>query len=456
MFESKDLHYSLIQNCSDVITILKTDGTISYISPSIERVLGYRPDELIGKNAFEMIHPEDLPKVKDAFMQLVQTPNAQLSVEYRFKHKDNSWRTVESTGSNQLSNSIIEGIIVNSRDITERQRAEELLREAYKKAEDEKAKTEAIIAAISDGISIQDTTFRVLYQNQVHKNLVEGDKRGEYCYLAYAKKDDVCDECPMAQSFKDGKTHTVERTSVWDEDVRHVEIKTSPLKDSQGNIIGGLEVVRDITASKVAEERLRESEEKFRRIFEDGPLGMMIAAPDYRIVKANKAFCNMLGYAEEELVGFGIEDLTYGEDREKSTTLSRQLLEGKIPLFGLEKRYVKKTGQIIWVNLTVTTIHAEDGRVLYALGMIEDVSERKIAEQEREKIILELQHALQNIKTLKGLLPICAWCRKIRDDNGYWKEVEHYIREHSDASFTHGICPECLKRVNFQSKNDLL
>jgi len=87
--------------------------------------------------------------------------------------------------------------------------------------------------------------------------------------------------------------------------------------------------------------------------------------------------------------------------------------------------------------------------------MIEDVSERKFAEQEREKIILELQHALQNIKTLKGLLPICAWCRKIRDDDGYWKEVEHYITEHSDAYFTHGICPECLKRVKFQSKNDL-
>jgi hypothetical protein len=76
-----------------------------------------------------------------------------------------------------------------------------------------------------------------------------------------------------------------------------------------------------------------------------------------------------------------------------------------------------------------------------------DISERKQAAQEREKLILDLQNALQEVKTLSGLLPICASCKKIRDDKGYWNNLELYISEHSDAEFTHGICPECAQRL---------
>ncbi|MCK7491434.1 MAG: PAS domain-containing protein [Comamonadaceae bacterium] len=106
MFENKGLCDSLIEHCSDIITILKTDGTIIFQSTSIRRLLGYEPDELIGKNAFQMVSPDDLPRVMDAFTQVVQTPLAHLSVEYGFKHKDGSWRMIESTGSNQLNNRI--------------------------------------------------------------------------------------------------------------------------------------------------------------------------------------------------------------------------------------------------------------------------------------------------------------------------------------------------------------
>jgi len=112
----------------------------------------------------------------------------------------------------------------------------------------------------------------------------------------------------------------------------------------------------------------------------------------------------------------------------------------------MEKRYVKKSGEILWVNLTATTIRDGEGNVLYAMGMVDDISKRKVAEQEKELLISQLQDALANIKTLKGLIPICAWCKKIRDDKGYWKKVETYIEEHSDASFTAGICPKCLHK----------
>jgi PAS domain S-box-containing protein len=167
----------------------------------------------------------------------------------------------------------------------------------------------------------------------------------------------------------------------------------------------------------------------------------------------------MLGYTGQELSGRGLEDVTYSEDREKTIELSRRLLGGDIPLFQMEKRCIKKNGDILWTSMTTTALRNQDGEVLYGLCMIEDISNRKLAEQERERLIQELQVAMASIKTLKGLLPTCAWCRKVRDDDGYWKKVETYIEEHSDASFTHGICPECLQKndpeayIEYMEKN---
>jgi hypothetical protein len=85
------------------------------------------------------------------------------------------------------------------------------------------------------------------------------------------------------------------------------------------------------------------------------------------------------------------------------------------------------------------------GKVVGYRGTIRDITESRQAEEQREKLILELQKALSEIKTLSGLLPICASCKKNRDDKGYWKQIESYIKEHSEAEFSHSICPNCTK-----------
>ncbi len=107
----------------------------------------------------------------------------------------------------------------------------------------------------------------------------------------------------------------------------------------------------------------------------------------------------------------------------------------------LEISIVRKDGTEVPVEITAgpTTYRGEFALVIYA----RDITGPKKAEQEREKLIQELQKTLQEVKTLSGLLPICAWCKKFRDDEGYWKSVEEYLGEHTGAEFTHGICPEC-------------
>jgi PAS domain S-box-containing protein len=120
----------------------------------------------------------------------------------------------------------------------------------------ERNKFEAIIAALGDGISIQGVDYRVLYQNQVHQSFAGGSRAGEYCYKAYAKSDSVCPDCPVALSFLDGEIHRADRTLTRGMATLHLEIIASPLRDSSGEIIGGIELVRDISARKQAENRL--------------------------------------------------------------------------------------------------------------------------------------------------------------------------------------------------------
>jgi PAS domain S-box-containing protein len=88
-----------------------------------------------------------------------------------------------------------------------------------------------------------------------------------------------------------------------------------------------------------------------------------------------------------------------------------------------------------------------DGKVAGFVGVARDITLRKHMEKERENLIVELQEALDNIKTLKGMLPICSACKKIRDDKGYWSQIEAYVSEHSEAEFTHSICPECARKL---------
>lgn len=118
---------SLIQNSSDMTAILETDGTVQYVSPSHERILGYKQSELLGNNIFELIHPEDVKSAFNVFYQVIEDATSNLYVEFQLQHKNGSWCWLESTINNLLADPSVEAIVVNSRDITERKQVEEQL-----------------------------------------------------------------------------------------------------------------------------------------------------------------------------------------------------------------------------------------------------------------------------------------------------------------------------------------
>jgi PAS domain S-box-containing protein len=148
----------------------------------------------------------------------------------------------------------------------------------------------------------------------------------------------------------------------------------------------------DITERKRVEQALAESEERFRKIFEDGPLGMAMASlTTGKLFRANKAFCDMLGFTEEELIQTTFVGITHAEDQDADIAAVNDLLEGRIHKYAREKRYLKKNGDALWGALALAKIYSEREQSYYALAMIEDITTKKLAEEENKKLNAELE-----------------------------------------------------------------
>ena len=215
------------------------------------------------------------------------------------------------------------------------------------------------------------------------------------------------------------------------------------LKDKNGRIIGIRSTIQDITERKRMEEALRESEEKYRILFETSKDAIYITTPEGKIIEANQSHLDLFGYTKEERFGFRVTETYINPD---DRLRFRKEVEEKGSVKDFEVTLRKMDGTEIDCLITATVRRSKKGGILGYQGIIRDVTERKRAQEEREKLIIELQDALGKVKTLSGLLPICSHCKKIRDDKGYWNKIETYVRARTQAEFSHSICPECAKK----------
>jgi PAS domain S-box-containing protein len=221
-----------------------------------------------------------------------------------------------------------------------------------------------------------------------------------------------------------------------------VSLTISPVFDAAGTIIGAAKIVRDITERKRTEEKLRE----LSRAVEQSPASIVITDCAGNIEYVNPKFINITGYTMVEVLGKNPRILKSGETGpEAYRELWRTITAGEE--WRGEFHNKKKNGELYWESASISPIRDLTGRVTHFVAVKEDITARKQTEAERDILIHDLQDALANVKSLSGLLPICASCKKIRDDKGYWSQVESYVEKHSDATFTHGMCPDCLKKL---------
>ena len=149
------------------------------------------------------------------------------------------------------------------------------------------------------------------------------------------------------------------------------------IRDAAGTPVRHSGIDVDITGRKLAEAALRDSEQRFRRVFEQSPLGKAMAGLDFRFRAVNPALCAMLGYTEDELIGRSFLDIVHPDDRENCAALGRSLIDGSAPQIQIEERFLRKSGDALWVSVNVGPIRDADGNILYTLGIIENIDERK-------------------------------------------------------------------------------
>jgi len=184
---------------------------------------------------------------------------------------------------------------------------------------------------------------------------------------------------------------------------------------------------------------------------EDAIIGTDLAG---KIVSWNTGAVRMYGYSAAEARGHSIRMLTPPSRPEESPDSFTEILERK-HVDRYETFHLRHDGQIIPVSVTRSPIKDSQGKIIGVSAIERDITKRKQEEQERLFLIQELSKALANAKTLQGLLPICASCKKIRDDRGYWNKIESYLAEHTRAEFTHGLCPDCQAQFRSELETEL-
>jgi len=367
---------SWIEYSSDIITIIDTAGIIQYESPSIKRLLGYLPEEMLGKNAFSFIHPEDQEKVINLFLERIQHPQGVTSVEFRFRHNDGSWRFLEAIGRVYTDEHGELVALINSRDITERKQAEEAQR-------DSETRYRTVMENSVEAICLYELeTRRVIAANPAFMNLL-GYQAEEITNLSMY--DIVAHEKSNIEEFlqrilSDGATSMDER--LWrrkNGTLVPVEVTANRIQQTGKELI--FVVGRDITQRKRAEEILREKEQLLSEAQRIGHIGSWSYDIPKDMITFSDEMYRLLDILPEEFQHNSQDFLTliFPSDR-SSTAAWLEDMKAGMQSKALNFRILSRTGELRYLHCTGAVEFGPDHKPTRFIGIMQDITERKAAE----------------------------------------------------------------------------
>ena len=305
---------------------------------------------------------------------------------------------------------------------------------------------ESVFNAIQDGISVLDKDLNILQVNKImyHWYPHLANSMGEKCYTIYHGRSEPCDICPSIQALKSKKMEMTEVPFQSHDDVIGTqELFSYPIMSQSGDIEGIVEYVRDITERKLTENEIQIEKKFSESLINSLPGIVYVFDQSGHLKRWNKNFEVVTGYSAHQLKEMNPLDFIAPDDKAHvRKAIEKVFEEGNA---SVEAEFSTLSGLHIPYLFTGYKFVQQNSNYFVGVGL--DISDRVQSENEQEFLINKLQDTLSQVKQLSGLLPICASCKKIRDDQGYWNQIEAYIKERSEARFSHGICPDCAKRL---------
>ena len=446
--DDANLYRTLAEFSNDAIFLIDKSQRVRYVNTFGAAFLGASIDDIKGRHLKELFPPQAYELQSRAIKHVFESGEPFFTEENVSFAQRNLWIDTRLMPIKDEHGSV--GFVMGvSRDITEQKMAQEALRESEEKVRLLLDSTGEAIYGI-DGENnctfCNPSCLRLL--GYKHPDELVG--KNMHLLMHHSHKDGTpyhIGDCRIFQAFSKGEGVHIDDEVLWRADGGnfHAEILSFPQRRN-GKVVGAVVTFTDITDRKQAEEALLETEARFRALFNTMAEGVAVheiiydekgKASDYLIVEVNPAYEVLTGITIKEANGKRASEL-YGTGKPTYFDIYAKVAETGQPhdfvtYFEPARKYYR-----------ISVFSPHKGRFA---TVFDDITDSRKNEEEREKLYLELKDALGKVRVLSGMLPICASCKKIRDDKGYWNQIESYITKHSEVLFSHGICPDCIKTL---------
>ncbi len=361
---------AMVEGSADAVTLIDETGTIRYVSPSAQRVLGFGPEEAEGRPIIEFVHPEDTQAALELLQEVARHPGAARHAQFRARHKDGTWRWIEAAGRNMVRDPDVKAIVINYRDFTERKRLEEELsssREGF----------ENIVERNAEGVMVVDSEGIIRFANPAAGTFLSSSR-------------DVLVGSPIGFPLTTGMLRQVD-ISRGSEGVGVAEMRA--METEWNGKYAFLLTLRDMTEHLRSEEALRQSELRYRDILENMEEGYYEVDLEGNLTYMNRAFCETLGRSEKELLGMNYRQLVRSEKAEGTYRVFNEVFKSGKPTKAMDWEMIRKDGALIDIEATVSPVRVSEKRYSGFRGVVRDVTARR----EWERILRESEERYRDL-----------------------------------------------------------
>lgn len=363
------------------IAHIDLEGAIIKCNRRFSGMLGYEPDELAGRHFRSFTAEDELEEHDRLYREMIAGTRRSFQINKRYVHKDGStvW-AILTVGCTRGENGGIEHFVAIISDITENHKTSEALAES-------EARFRATFENAAVGMALVGTDGAWLRVNQTVCDIVgyTPDELLKLTFQDITHPDDLNLDLGLLQETVEGERDSYSMDKRYfrkDGSLVWVKLTVGCSRKANGEVDYFISVIEDITSEKRKDEALHQSEERFRAAFENAAIGMAQVAPDGSWLHANRKVCEILGYSEAELRLRNFQSLTHPDDLPQGVAQMEEMFAGKRSSMQMEKRYIRKDGEVIWANLTAACVRNKEGRVDYMISVIEDITEKKQMRQE--------------------------------------------------------------------------